>query len=41
MGYTLTQTQQTVSLNLEHLGFVATTASRGTVFVGLAVTDPD
>jgi putative DNA primase/helicase len=37
MGYTLTQTQQTVKLNIEHLGFAATTASRGTIFVGLAL----
>ena len=37
MGYTLTQNRQTVSLDLEHLGF----ASRGTVFVGLALADRD
>jgi len=41
MGYTLTQNQQTVSLDLQHLGFAATTTSRGTVFVGLALTDRD
>jgi putative DNA primase/helicase len=41
MGYTLTQNQQTVSLDLQHLGFAATTTSRGTIFVGLALTDPD
>ena len=29
MGYTLTQNRQTVSLDLEHLGFAATTTSRG------------
>jgi hypothetical protein len=37
----LSQTQQTVSLNLAHLGFAATTTSRGTVFVGLALAEPD
>ena len=41
MGYTLTQNQQTVSLDLEHLGFAATTTSRGTAFVGLALLDRD
>jgi putative DNA primase/helicase len=41
MGYTLTQNRQTVSLDLEHLGFAATTTSRGTAFVGLALLDRD
>ena len=41
MGYTLTQNRQTVSLDLEHLGFAARTTSRGTVFVGLALLDRD
>jgi putative DNA primase/helicase len=41
MGYTLAQNQQTVSLDLQHLGFAATTTSRGTVFVGLALADPE
>jgi len=40
MGYTLTQTRQTVGLNLQHLGFAPTTTSRGMVFVGLALTGP-
>jgi hypothetical protein len=41
MGYTLIQNQQAVSLDLQHLGFAATTTSRGTVFVGLALADRD
>jgi putative DNA primase/helicase len=41
MGYTLTQTQQAVSLNLQHLGFAATTTSRETVFGGLKLLDPN
>src|SRR6266446_4951430 len=41
MGYTLTQNQQTVSLDLQPLGFAATTTSRGTVFVCRALTDRD
>jgi putative DNA primase/helicase len=41
MGYTSIQNQQGVSLDLEHLGFATTTTSRGTVFVGLALTDQD
>ena len=28
MGYTLTQNQQTVSLDLEHLGFTATKTNK-------------
>jgi hypothetical protein len=40
MGYTLAQNQQAVSLDLQHLGFAATT-SRGTVFRGLALTTGD
>jgi P4 family phage/plasmid primase-like protien len=39
MGYTLAQTQQTVSLNLEHLGFAPMTTSGGTAFVGLKLLD--
>jgi P4 family phage/plasmid primase-like protien len=41
MGYTLTQSQQTVSFDLQHLGFAATTTSRGRVFVGLKLLDRD
>jgi putative DNA primase/helicase len=41
MGYTLTQTQQTVSLNLQHLGFAVPAISRGMVVVGLALAGPD
>ena len=41
MGYTSVQTQQTVSLNLAHLGFEATTAGRGTVIVGLALANSE
>jgi hypothetical protein len=41
MGYTLNQTQQTVSLNLAHLGFAATTMSQGRVFVGLKLLARD
>jgi P4 family phage/plasmid primase-like protien len=39
MGYTSIQTQQTVSLNLAHLGFETTTSSRGVVIVGLVGSD--
>ena len=31
MGYTLTQTQQTVTRNLEHLGYTAMKTNKGTV----------
>jgi putative DNA primase/helicase len=41
MGYTLVQAQQTVSLNLEHLGFAPTTTSRGMIFGGLKLLDRD
>jgi putative DNA primase/helicase len=41
MGYTLTQNQQTVSLDLEHLGFETTTSSQGIVVAGLALADPE
>jgi len=40
-GYTLTQTQQTVSLDLEDLGFAATTTSRGIVVPGLALANSE
>jgi hypothetical protein len=40
MGYTLVQAQQTVSLNLEHLGFEAKMTSRGMVVDGLALAHP-
>jgi putative DNA primase/helicase len=36
MGYAPIQNRQTVSLNLEHLGFAAKTGPRGTVLEGLA-----
>ena len=39
--YTLTQTQQTVSLDLEDLGFAATTTSRGIVVPGLALANSE
>jgi phage/plasmid-associated DNA primase len=41
MGYSSIQTQQTVSLNLAHLGFEATTSSRGTVVAGLGLACSD
>jgi P4 family phage/plasmid primase-like protien len=41
MGYTSIQTQQTVSLNLTHLGFEATSTSRGMVVAGLALAGSD
>jgi hypothetical protein len=40
MGYTLAQTQQTVRLNLQHLGFEAKMTSRGMVVAGLALAHP-
>jgi len=39
--YTLTQTQQTVSLDLEDLGFAATTTSRGIVVPSLALANSE
>jgi putative DNA primase/helicase len=41
MGYTSFQPQQTVSLNLAHLGFETTTSSRGLVIVGLGLAHSD
>jgi putative DNA primase/helicase len=41
MGYPVIQNQQTVSLNVEHLGFTAMTGHRGKVFVGLALTQSE
>ena len=39
MGYTLTQTQQTVTRNLEHLAFTATRTNRGLAIIGLVLAD--
>jgi putative DNA primase/helicase len=39
MGYTLTQTQQTVTRNLEHLGFATTRANRGVTILGLVLAN--
>ena len=39
MGYTLTQTQQTVTRNLEHLGYTATRTNKGVAFIGLVLAD--
>jgi putative DNA primase/helicase len=41
MGYTSIQTQQTVSLDLQHLGFAATTSSRGVVVAGLGLANSE
>jgi P4 family phage/plasmid primase-like protien len=41
MGYTLAQNQQTVSLDLRHLGFETTTSSRGVVVAGLGLAGSD
>ena len=35
MGYTLTQTQQTVSRNLQHLGFATRLTNQGVAVIGL------
>jgi putative DNA primase/helicase len=40
MAYTSIQTQQTVRLNLQHLGFEAKMTSRGMVVAGLALAHP-
>ena len=37
MGYTLTQTQQTVGRNLEHLGFGGKKGNRGKLIIGLVL----
>ena len=39
MGYTLTQTQQTATRNLEHLGFATTRANRGVTVLGLVLAN--
>ena len=39
MGYTLTQTQQTVTRNLEHLGYMTTKTNRGLAILGLVLAD--
>jgi len=39
MGYTLTQTQQTVDKNLNHLGYATKVSNRGKVIIGLDPTD--
>jgi putative DNA primase/helicase len=41
MGYPVVQNQQTVSLNVEHLGFTAMPGHQGKVFVGLALTQSE
>ena len=39
MGYTLTQTQQTVTRNLEHLGYTTTKTNQGLTIIGLMLAD--
>ena len=39
MGYTLTQTQQTVTRNLEHLGYTTTKTNKGLAIIGLRLAD--
>ena len=39
MGYTLTQTQQTVTRNLEHLGFTTKKTNQGLAVLGLRLVD--
>ena len=41
MGYTLTQTQQTVTRNLEHLGFGTKKINRGMTILGLVLAHGD
>ena len=41
MGYTLTQTQQTVTRNLEHLGFGTKKFNRGMTILGLVLAHGD
>jgi hypothetical protein len=37
MGYTLTQTQQTVTRNLTHLGFITKRTNQGMAILGLVL----
>jgi hypothetical protein len=37
MGYTLTQTQQTVTRNLAHLGFATKKTNQGMAIIGLVL----
>jgi hypothetical protein len=37
MGYTLIQTQQTVTRNLEHLGFTTKKTNQGVAILGLTL----
>ena len=39
MGYTLTQTQQTMTRNLEHLGYTTTKTNKGLAILGLVLAD--
>jgi P4 family phage/plasmid primase-like protien len=39
MGYTLTQTQQTVTRNLEHLGYATNKTNQGKAILGLTLAD--
>ena len=39
MGYTLTQTQPTVTRNLEHLGFATKNTNKGVAIIGLRLRD--
>ena len=39
MGYTLNQTQQTVTRNLEHLGFATKKTNKGVAVIGLRLRD--
>jgi putative DNA primase/helicase len=39
MGYTLTQTQQTVDRNLSHLGFATKRGNKGKMVIGLALNN--
>ena len=41
MGYTLTQTQQTVTRNLEHLRFGTKKFNRGMTILGLVLAHGD
>jgi hypothetical protein len=39
MGYTLTQTQLTVTRNLEHLGYCTKKMNQGVAILGLVLAD--
>ncbi len=39
MGYTLTQTQQNMTRNLEHLGYATAKTNKGLAVIGLTINN--